>query len=156
MALLIFSILASLVYSKKWRDTVQVPQPPTPITKAMPKTSQLIQRPTAGHSLVHNDTDVRKLSLLIADADRGNAGAQYNLAGLYLQGTAVLKDPLEAIRLYRMSADQGHVVAQMELGKMFERGLGVDKDSYEALKWYRRAASTGNREAQMAIKRLAN
>jgi TPR repeat protein len=72
--------------------------------------------------------------------------AQYNLGGIYREGTGVRQDYVEAVKWYRLAADQGNAMAQPNLGAMYDNGIGV---SYtEAVKWYRQAADQGDAMAQ--------
>ena len=67
---------------------------------------------------------------------RGDAAAQYNLAGMYENGLGVVKDDKAAVVWYRKAADQGHARAQNKLGVMYEEGRGVVKDDKQAVAWY--------------------
>ena len=82
----------------------------------------------------------RDLRELRARAEEGNPAAQFNLARLYVSGTGVPQDDLEAVRWYRLAADQGHTAAQHNLGLRYDLGSGVDEDDEEAGRWYRLAA----------------
>ena len=65
--------------------------------------------------MTSNDSEtVRRLK---ADADRGDAEAQYHLGRFYLLGRLGLpKDHQEAARLYKLAAQGGNADAQYELG----------------------------------------
>ena len=52
-------------------------------------------------------------------AERGDAGAQYNLGVRYDKGQGVPQDSKEAVKWYRLSAEQGNVDAQFNLGFMY-------------------------------------
>ena len=58
----------------------------------------------------------RDLRELRDRADEGSPAAQFNLARLYVSGTGVPQDDLEAVRWYRLAADQGHTAAQHNRG----------------------------------------
>ena len=85
---------------------------------------------------------------LIETAEKGDAGAQFNLGVRYANGQGVAKDEVEAVKWYRKAADQGDADAQSNLGWMYDNGQGVAKDEVEAVKWYRKAADQGHAFAQ--------
>jgi TPR repeat protein len=85
-------------------------------------------------------------------ADKGHAGAQFNLANMYLDGLGVPKDAGQAVTWYRKSADQGDALAQFSLGSIYEAGVGgVPRDEASAAAWYRRAADQGLATAQYRL-----
>ena len=81
-------------------------------------------------------------------ATAGDAGAQYNLGGMYLNGRGVPQDYDEALRWFRRAADQGFAGAQSDLGFMYATGRGVPQDDGEAARLYRLAADQGLAGAQ--------
>ena len=81
-------------------------------------------------------------------AERGDAGAQFNLGVRYDQGLGVLQDFKEAAKWYRLSAEQGDNDAQYNLGQMYSNGLGVPQDYKEAVRLYRLSAEQGDAKAQ--------
>jgi len=83
-----------------------------------------------------------------AQAEKGDALAQYNLGVMYRDGQGVEKDFKEAVEWFQKSANQGFAPAQYNLGVMYSDGEGVEKDSKEAAKWYRKAAEQGFGSAQ--------
>ena len=84
-------------------------------------------------------------------ADAGDARAQVGLAGLYLAGSGVPRDPAEAARLYRLAAEQGDSNGQLNLGRLYLDGVGVDKDPAAAYAWLTLAAQQGRRWAKEQI-----
>jgi TPR repeat protein len=78
-----------------------------------------------------------------ARAARGDAQAQWDLAGFYATGEDVAQDYTEAVRWFRKLAEQGYPAAQAMLGKSYARGEGVAKDRVEAVKWLRKSAEQG-------------
>ena len=83
---------------------------------------------------------------------KGDPVAQFNLAQAYyfdhfIEGVA--RDPVEAVKWWRMAADQGNADAQNILGNYwYSKGLYVAKDMVEAAKWWRMAADQGVAQAQ--------
>lgn len=84
-------------------------------------------------------------------AAKGNAKAQYELAGRYARGKGVPQDYATAVEYLRRSADQGYVYAETDLGSYYARGLGVKQDFATALEWYRKAASRNDPLAEYCI-----
>ena len=70
-----------------------------------------------------------------AQAERGDAVAQYNLGVMYAEGRGVPLDDREAVRWYRLAAEQGDVVAQVNLAVMYVDGRGVSADNVVAHMW---------------------
>jgi len=85
---------------------------------------------------------------LLPEAEKGDAGAQYELGFMHAIGWRVAQDYAEAARWYGMAAEQGHAWAQYSLGRMYEDGQGVARDYAEAVKWYGKAARQGDARAQ--------
>lgn len=77
-------------------------------------------------------------------AIKGNANAQFIIAGRYLEGHGVAADPAQAAAWYEKAAEQGLAPAQYRLGTLYERGEGVARNMATALAWYERAAGGGN------------
>ena len=91
---------------------------------------------------------------LVAQAETGDAGAQYSLGMKYSTGEGVSRDPQEAVVWLEKAAMQGHVDAQLALGSVFIGGRGLPKDSVEAAKWYQLAADQGRPDAQIQMARM--
>jgi TPR repeat protein len=81
-------------------------------------------------------------------ANRGNVGAQRNLAAVYELGQGAPQDYTEAVKWYRKAAEQGDASGQSSLGAMYSNGQGVPQDDKEAVKWFRRAADQGSANGQ--------
>lgn len=75
---------------------------------------------------------------------KGNANAQFIIAGRYLEGRGITADPAAAAVWYEKAASQGLAPAQYRLGTLYERGEGVVRNMATALEWYERAAEGGN------------
>lgn len=84
---------------------------------------------------------------LKADADNGNATAQYQLGKCYDNGEGVNRDVVQAVIWYRLAAEQGNAKAQANLGDCYEKGEGVAQDYSEAFKWFSLACANGNESA---------
>ena len=81
-------------------------------------------------------------------AEQGNAAAQFYLGLMYVTGTGVPKDAVEAVKWYRLAAEQGFAYAQYNLGNMYNRGEGVPKDLVQAHMWWNIAGAKGNESAK--------
>ena len=88
---------------------------------------------------------------LRAEADAGDAEAQFNLAVSYSNGEDVPHNDQEAARWYRLAAEQGHAEAQFALGLSYQRGAGIPEDEQEAARWFRMAAEQKHAEAQHSL-----
>jgi TPR repeat protein len=86
-----------------------------------------------------------------AEAEAGDADAQFFLGRMYSLGHAVQADNAQAWAWYRKAADQGHPVAQNNIGAMYKNGNGVGQDYAQAMVWYRKAADQGCSLAQRNV-----
>jgi TonB family protein len=89
---------------------------------------------------------------LQADAEKGDAEAQYKLAAWLLFGPQ--KDPQQGIVWLRQAASQGHVKAQEALAYELMRGTSTPRDTVEAESWLRKAANSGAPSAQYLMSRI--
>ena len=87
-----------------------------------------------------SEADRKLLAHFRAEAEKGDALAQYNVGICYANGQGVAKDYLEAVKWLRKAAEQNLAQAQFILGGRYGLGEGVAKDEAEAVKWYRKAA----------------
>ena len=118
---------------------------------------------------------------LIEDADKGNAGGQFELGNRYFKGPkgfledlkkspyfslelgknfgktaygyqlTVEQDFKQAAHYHRLAADKGHAEAQFTLGNCYFEGEGVEKNVTEAARYYKLAADQGLAEAQFNL-----
>ena len=79
------------------------------------------------------------------------AKAYYNLAQSYYFGRGTRKDPVEAVRLYKIAAEMGFAKAQFNLGMCLQRGEGVPCNPVEGFTWLKRAADAGDADAQNQV-----
>lgn len=80
-------------------------------------------------------------------ADRGNLGAQYYQAVLWLSGQARRGSVQAGIEELERLAEQGFVPAHLQLALFYEKSKILAQDDSKALTWYRSAAERGNRQA---------
>lgn len=81
---------------------------------------------------------------LLAKAEKGEADAEFKIAGMYASGNGTAKNPKEAAKWYTAAAEKGHIEAQYNLGTLYEYGLGVEASDTNAAAWYSKAASQGH------------
>ncbi|MDE0052023.1 MAG: tetratricopeptide repeat protein [Rhodospirillales bacterium] len=74
-------------------------------------------------------------------AEAGDARAQAAIGSLYIHGTGVAVDHVEALRWTRRAAEQGDVTGQFNMGTIYAGGLGVERDYTVAADWFARAAA---------------
>ena len=86
-----------------------------------------------------------------AQAELGDAEAQFNLGAMHYSGQEAPQDYSAACKWWEKAAEQGLSKAQFNLGYMYEEGLGVRQDYAAALKWYGLAAKQGHARAQFNL-----
>jgi len=79
-----------------------------------------------------------------AKAEKGDAAAQFSLAGFYYNAT----NYTEAVKWFQKCAEQNYAPAQYNLGVFYSLGLGGDTNYAEAVKWYGKAAKQDYAPAQ--------
>lgn len=92
--------------------------------------------------------DKRAFKTFLAEAEQGNAEAQFKLSWLYEQGKGVAQSDEKAVEWITKSAAQGYAPAQYNLGVKYEQGKGVTLDHQKAFEMYSKAAEQGNVDAQ--------
>ncbi len=73
---------------------------------------------------------------------------------MYFDGRGVLRNPIEAMKWYKLAADQGHAVAQTNLALMYGMGLGAPQDMAQMAGLLQKAAEAGEPRAQAQLGRL--
>jgi len=84
---------------------------------------------------------------LLADAESGDAQAQFNLGLSFSNGPGFE----QAAHWYLEAANQDHAAAQFALGVMLADGRGVPQDEARGLLWIGKAAQRGCSEAQLTL-----
>jgi TPR repeat protein len=97
------------------------------------------------------DADRKRFDEIKAQADKGDAEAQLNVAAHYTSGDGVARDPAKAVKYIRKAAEQGSARAQCMLGLIYANGNGVKPDLAESARWLHRAATQGLAEAQFDL-----
>ena len=86
-----------------------------------------------------------------ADAEKGDAEAQYILGSWYATGNGVATNEAEAVKWFREAAENNLPQAQYSLGYSYALGVGVKKNTTEAAKWFYKAAQKGDQNAQFFL-----
>jgi uncharacterized protein len=86
-----------------------------------------------------------------AEAERGEAAAQFRLGGMHLLGEGAPLDYAKAADWLRKAAQQGYAPAELILGQMNIDGQGMPHNVTEAIKWIRKAAEQGLAAAQIQL-----
>lgn len=94
---------------------------------------------------------VRLAKLLVPYARDGAVDAQLMLARMYLHGTGVTADAVEAANWMRKAAEKGSTVAEYESGVFSERGIGGPTDYSAAVSWFRKAAHQQHSDAAFSL-----
>ncbi len=84
------------------------------------------------------------LNSLIAEANRGNTDALFQLGLLYQEGKGVPRNFHQAATLFEKAAEAGHTEAMNSAGLYRRFGLGVEKDKKKANDLWSRAALKKN------------
>jgi hypothetical protein len=88
-----------------------------------------------------------------AEAEGGDAQAQYHLGRMYRDGEGTPSDVALAAEWLRKSAEQGNTIAQYHLGVMYTDGT-LPHDVLAAYRWMRIADFCGQPEARAAVEAL--
>jgi uncharacterized protein len=99
--------------------------------------------------------DSKKISGTVAElranANKGNARAEFDLGLIYYKGKGVPQDYAEAAGWYRKAAEQGYAKAQSNLGDLYFRGLGVPRNYSMAVYWSQKAADQGDVKGEAGL-----
>ncbi|MDP1587914.1 MAG: tetratricopeptide repeat protein [Prosthecobacter sp.] len=85
---------------------------------------------------------------LLANAEAGNAEAQYQLSRCYLLGKGVAEDDAAALAWEMKAAERNHPDAQFNLGARYYVGFGVKTELVQAGKWLALAAKAEHVKAK--------
>jgi TPR repeat protein len=113
---------------------------------SLPATAIAIERSETNIENIEN-FDCDQLSRVRADAERGDAKAQFTLAKFYASGHCVPQSLAEGAKLIHDSADSGYAPAQAFLGFSYEK----EGQSDSAAKLARLAADQGDPRGQFLL-----
>jgi uncharacterized protein len=102
----------------------------------------------AGYLASAEGTDITQLK---ADAQKGYASQQIELAAAYFTGNGVTQDAKQAAYWYQKAAEAGDPEAENEIGFFYQAGIGVPVDQARALHWYQLAAASGLTRAKVNL-----
>jgi len=105
------------------------------------------------------NTDINK-TLFLKDiqqkAEKGDAGAQYQLALIYLEGSHnIQKNYRAAFYWFHKAAEQEHKLAQYNLGKLYLEGKGTEINLLQAKKLLKKATDAGIYKAWQTLKEIS-
>lgn len=103
---------------------------------------------TPGYYELRARWSARPVAEIQADAERGQADAQFYLGRLLLDGIGMPKDAARALNWLRKAEAQGQVEALAELARCHYQGLGSPQDIPAALRAARDAAARGSAAGQ--------
>jgi len=96
---------------------------------------------------VAEDDDTPDIGQLRANAEKGDADAEYQLGSLYQKGENITQSDSEAVKWFRKAAYKKNADAQFSLGFAYRGGFGVSKDLIASYMWFDLAATAGNASA---------
>jgi uncharacterized protein len=102
----------------------------------------------AGYVASAEGTDITQLK---ADAQKGYASQQIELAAAYFTGNGVTQDAKQAAYWYQKAAEAGDPEAENEIGFFYQAGIGVPVDRTRAVHWYQLAAASGLTRAKVNL-----
>lgn len=132
---------------------IAAPNPATPVTP--PAAPPSITPPTISSPVppgtseaAHGPSDYTTMSVeeLQAEADKGDAKAQYYLGEHFGQRNSLNSDFGVAAKWYEKSANQGNADAQFKLGLLYQDALGETQNPATAYFWVALAAKSGNKQ----------
>ncbi|QYM80695.1 sel1 repeat family protein [Horticoccus luteus] len=91
---------------------------------------------------------------IVADAEAGDASAQFLLGCIYARGERVEKDVRAAVSWISKSALQGYALAQVVLVESHLSGNLLDKNHAEAVRWAQRFCQMGHVDFQRKYGRM--
>ena len=94
--------------------------------------------------LMGDDAAKKKFEETKANAEKGDAAAEFSLGIMYFKGHGVSQDHKEAVKWYRKSSEQGDAGAQYALGYLYYNGKGVKENRITAYAMCIIASANGN------------
>lgn len=94
---------------------------------------------------------MEKIDWLTKSAEQGDRDAQFELAGMYLDGKDIEKNSEKGIEWLKKAADGGNIPACRRLGEMYQFGEGISRDPNAAKHYLETAAIGGNTRAMISL-----
>lgn len=104
-----------------------------------------------GGAASNSEAKERELDELRARAAQGVPWAQVTLGELYAEGDETTKNPVEAVRLWKLAAAQNYAPAFYHLGRAYSNGFGVSKDAAMAATCWNVSAEMGDILSQVLL-----
>ena len=101
------------------------------------------------------ESESESIQSIQAQAEQGDAEAQFNLGVAHDNGRGIPQDYAEAAKWYRRAAEQGHAEALTNLGVMRFLGAGIPQSYREAYVWLSLAAANGGPPAAAELLAVA-
>ncbi len=102
----------------------------------------------------HSDKSYYTVQLFYEKAQKGDAGAQYQLGLLFMNGKGTIQDFEEAARWFELAAEKNHALAQYQLGLIYKTGFGVDVNLGKSYMWFNLSAAAGIEQAALERDRI--
>ena len=96
-------------------------------------------------------TPTPEFNALLAQAEAGDAEAQYQVGQCYYHGEGVEKNLKEAVKWCQKAAKQEYAEAQFLLGSYYCQGIGIVQNCEKAFEWWEKAAKQGIAGAQFNV-----
>jgi len=104
------------------------------------RTTENVCRIRGGEYTVYDRSNyANSLKFWLAEAEKGNADAQYYVGKIYEGSLGTDPDYAAAASWYQKAAARGHSASRFSLGALYEQGLGVPADPAKAFNLYREA-----------------
>jgi TPR repeat protein len=107
--------------------------------------------PAASPATTATRHDRAKLQKALAQAETGDAKAQYELGKILFYGPDDIRDRAEAIKWLQRAADQNEAQAQTALGRVYLQGVVVSRDFPRAVAWLNKADAQGEPDAHAIL-----
>jgi hypothetical protein len=105
----------------------------------------------SGHSL---SSTASYTDDLIAEAEAGDAAAQFSLGFMFYSGQGISKSIDKAVHWYAQAAERGLSEAQFRIGALYDYGKEISEDNSQAFKWYKEASLQGHAESQAMLGKM--
>jgi TPR repeat protein len=138
VALFLLGIVFLLVRGGRPTKTSELAAPVLPDVSAKPSS---MARTVPGASL----------SNIKAQAERGDANAEFELGAKYASGEDVKQSYPQAVKWFTKAADQGHVLAAATLGAFYWAGRGLPQDYVSAYMWSAIAKEGGDEASKYRV-----
>ena len=99
------------------------------------------------------ETGTPDISILLQEAEAGNADSMETLAECYENGEGTEQNLSYAAAWYLYAAEAGSTRAMLKLGEIYETGTLFLQNPEKAYQWYQEAAFAGSADGMLAVGR---